>query len=1471
MTKKILPVVSLLGIFAIILCTSKQNPYTIPGNARISLLLMNSSNLQGVDLAVSDTVGHTVKVGVCPFLSDYIDSAWVSMLKFSNGNDSVIVIKKFLSDADTQWFDFTFSSAKKCSVSVKAFIQGGTQYAVNGLITIFGKPVSGSISPANDTLPVDSLILFAVQGTGDAPFAYQWFHDTTLLSGKTGFSLAMSHLTFADSGTYSCLVTDKWGDTATSNAARLFVVPKPVVKVNTKPVLVVTGRKNILSTEICTLTVTATDPDSGQTDLITLVSGPAGNTFSNNKMIWKPTAGFLGADTAVFAVVDNGVPPLSDTQKVAIVVSATILPPDSVKGIVAVSRFAGVFVFKWNKVANADAYIVFRSKDTSGFAPIDTLSDSTLTNAIKDTAFYYYVVATNSKGASAPSLRIRSTAVNAPPKWSHDSISVSVNEGASVSFNCADSCKDTNGDAVVFSLASAGSVNDSIIGTIWRFSPTYTDAGSYTVKIKAWDGIDSSVLTIALHVVNVPRPPQPQPQSLSTNRNTPLQITLSALDPDGDAITSWVIDTPTTHGTVSLASSSQPAATYTPATGYMGTDYFTFKASVGSLTSTYSAKVSILVDTSKVAPQISSKLAAQTLKQGDSLVLTIAINANAFPAPLYSWYKAASFLDSTRTNSWKKLNVQGTDSGYYYVIVSNAAGRDSSGAHVVVNVPVSITTQPLIPAAKCQGDSVTLVLAAAGTPPISYQWQLGGTNVTGDTFSTCHFSSLASTNAGVYTCKINNVGGTTVTSNPCTLKVNTPATISAQSATSIIRCMSDTLTLSVTAAGTAPINYQWLQGGANISGATSAAYHVSSLATVNAGIYTCVVSNMCGTPVLTKPCTLAVNAPATITAQPISPSAKCPGDSVTISVVATGSTPISYQWQQGGASVAGDTFATVHFAAISPANAGIYVCKINGACGAVVASRPCTLAVNTPATISAQSATSIIRCQNDSVTFSVTASGTAPLNYQWSFAGGTISGATGTSYHIVSLTSANAGIYTCVVGNMCGTPVTSKPCTLAVNTPPSITTQPVSQSVWASDSAVFTIVASGTTPLSYQWKKNGANIGGATSASFTYKNISYPSDSGLAFTCVVTNGCSSSATSNAAILKIKAIKAVSAGYDYSLILMTDGSLWACGNNTVGQLGIGVSAPSPVPVHVADSVIAVSAGCVTGASSHSLILKSDGSAWACGDDSYGELGDGAGSQQNSFQKITAVTNIRAISAGYYNTLLNKNDNTLWGCGWNQFAQLGNGTTNDMGALGQVASNVQKAYLAGISSLYLKTDGSVWTAGQDDGQFGTGAPSHTDSVPVPIMASKYKSFTGVTDLCGAGDPGSDYYFFLKYDQTVWIDEAGVDSFPRQVVTSPGNPLTGIASISGGDNFRFAVKGDGTLWGWGDNSSGQLGDGTTNSQSNPIQVSDNIQYVSAGNGHTLIVKKDGSLWGCGSNSHGQLGTSTPTIIKSPVQIRF
>jgi hypothetical protein len=154
-----------------------------------------------------------------------------------------------------------------------------------------------------------------------------------------------------------------------------------------------------------------------------------------------------------------------------------------------------------------------------------------------------------------------------------------------------------------------------------------------------------------------------------------------------------------------------------------------------------------------------------------------------------------------------------------------------------------------------------------------------------------------------------------------------------------------------------------------------------------------------------------------------------------------------------------------------------------------------------------------------SATFSVTASGTAPLSYQWRFNGSNISGATSASYTLSNAQSANAGNYSVVVSNSAGS-ATSNNATLTVSTTataPSITTQPASQTINVGASATFSVTASGTGPLTYQWRFNGSNISGATSTSYTVSNAQTANAGN--YSVVVTNSVGT-ATSNNAVLTV---------------------------------------------------------------------------------------------------------------------------------------------------------------------------------------------------------------------------------------------------------------------------------------------------------------------------------------------------------------
>ncbi|HKD52214.1 MAG TPA: immunoglobulin domain-containing protein, partial [Candidatus Acidoferrum sp.] len=224
-----------------------------------------------------------------------------------------------------------------------------------------------------------------------------------------------------------------------------------------------------------------------------------------------------------------------------------------------------------------------------------------------------------------------------------------------------------------------------------------------------------------------------------------------------------------------------------------------------------------------------------------------------------------------------------------------------------------------------------------------------------------------------------------------------------------------------------------------------------------------------------------------VTTQPASQTVTA-GQTATFSVVANGTAPLSYQWQKNGLNIAGATSATYTTPATTTSdNGSTFAVVVSNSAGAAT-SNAATLTVNAAPvapTITAQPTNQTVTA-GQAATFTVSATGTAPLSYQWQKNGANIAGATSTSYTTPATTTSDSGsTFVVVVSNSAGT-ATSSSATLTVNVvpvAPSITTQPTNQTVTTGQTATFSATAGGTAPLSYQWQKNGANISGATSAS----------------------------------------------------------------------------------------------------------------------------------------------------------------------------------------------------------------------------------------------------------------------------------------------------------------------------------------------------------------------------------------------------
>ena len=288
------------------------------------------------------------------------------------------------------------------------------------------------------------------------------------------------------------------------------------------------------------------------------------------------------------------------------------------------------------------------------------------------------------------------------------------------------------------------------------------------------------------------------------------------------------------------------------------------------------------------------------------------------------------------------------------------------------------------------------------------------------------------------------------------------------------------VTFSVTATGTEPLSYQWYKNSTAISGATGSSYTINSVKTGDAGSYYVIVSNNIGSAT-SSVATLTVNAPASapvIVTQPVSQTVDV-GQNVRFSVVATGTEPMNYQWLKNGVSIPGATSASYTISSAKMEDTGNYMVIVSNSVGMAV-SNPATLTVKDPAIppviiVQPKSQEVLI---GESVTFSVTATGTEPLSYQWLFNGNQIPGATSSTYYIGQVTEANAGNYSVIVSNVAGTAISSTAVLTVKILPPTIVTQPQTQIIMRGSTATFAVIAEGS-GLSYQWTFNGKDIAGA--------------------------------------------------------------------------------------------------------------------------------------------------------------------------------------------------------------------------------------------------------------------------------------------------------------------------------------------------------------------------------------------------------
>jgi len=293
------------------------------------------------------------------------------------------------------------------------------------------------------------------------------------------------------------------------------------------------------------------------------------------------------------------------------------------------------------------------------------------------------------------------------------------------------------------------------------------------------------------------------------------------------------------------------------------------------------------------------------------------------------------------------------------------------------------------------------------------------------------------------------------------------------------------VTFAVSATGTQPLAYQWKRNGVDIAGATVSTYFIPVVQPGDAGSYSVIVSNAAGAA-LSAHAVLTIIGPPFITLQPVPSQLVNPGETITLTVAATGSDPLTFIWRRNGTNLNAPSLPSLVLNNIQPADAGTYDVTIFNTAGALV-SATATISVRPNPVVTASPAPQTVALGGTAV-FSVSAAGTGALNFQWRRNAQPVAGATSATLTLNNVQVADSGTYDVVVTDTIGA-ATSAGAQLAVLIPPAVVVNPLAQFAVAGTNVQFAAQFSGNPAPGYQWFRNSAPVAGATNVTLLLTNV----------------------------------------------------------------------------------------------------------------------------------------------------------------------------------------------------------------------------------------------------------------------------------------------------------------------------------------------------------------------------------------------
>ena len=299
--------------------------------------------------------------------------------------------------------------------------------------------------------------------------------------------------------------------------------------------------------------------------------------------------------------------------------------------------------------------------------------------------------------------------------------------------------------------------------------------------------------------------------------------------------------------------------------------------------------------------------------------------------------------------------------------------------------------------------------------------------------------------------------------------------------------------------------------------------------------------------------------------------------------------------------------------------------------------------------------------------------------------------------------------------------------------------------------------------------------------------------------------------------------------------------------------------------------------ISAGTSSVLAIKDDGTLWGWGTNANGELGLPITiNNTNSPKQIGTATNWAQVKTCGIHSIAIKNDGTLWGTGWNFYGQLGLGDTwftqgiQSFYGFVQIGNDNNWSYIScgKYYTMVIKTDGTLWAFGlNSDGQLGLNDTTNR-YYPTQVGTDLWNTIACSIEL-------NSYTIGIKTNGSIWgwgyniYGNLGLnDVNPRAVPTQIGTETSWYA-VSCGGYHTLALKNNGSLWGWGNNLGGQLGQGDNQQQYNiPTRIGTDINWtqIGAGSTHSIAMKTNNTIYSWGENQYGQLGNGTTTNTNTP-----